>query len=54
MIIFSSNVWGLNNPGKAKEVQDILRGNNISVVGLVETKIKEKNASKVQKQLGNK
>ena len=46
MIVTSWNVWGMNSPDKAKKVRDFLEVNNISVVGLMETKIKEHNASK--------
>ena len=44
----------MNNSNKAKEVRDFLEVNNVSVIGLMETKIKEPNAKKIHKNLGNK
>ncbi|CAO2816302.1 unnamed protein product [Amaranthus hypochondriacus] len=52
MIIASWNVRGMNSPIKIKEVRNFLVENNISVIGLMETKIKEPNAKKIQKKLG--
>ena len=54
MIITAWNVRGMNSHNKIKEVGDFLEENNISIVGLLETKIKEQNARKIQKKLGNK
>lgn len=54
MIVAAWNVRGMNNPVKTKEVRDFLEVNNISVMGLLETKIKRQNAGKLQKKLGNK
>lgn len=41
------NVRGLNNPKKQLDVFRTLRGNNIGFCGLVETKLKHKNAANV-------
>jgi exonuclease III len=54
MILAAWNVRGMNSPIKTKEVRNFLVGNNISVIGLMETKTKESNAKKIQKKLGNK
>src|SRR5688572_16397277 len=53
MILAAWNVRGMNSPIKIKEVRNFLIGNNISVIGLMETKIKEPNTKKIQKKLGN-
>ena len=45
---------GRNSPDKAKEVRDFLEINNVSVIGLMETKIKEPNAKKIYKKIDNK
>lgn len=47
MIIASWNVRGMNNPIKTKEIKHFLDVHNVSVVGLMETKIKENKAQKV-------
>ena len=44
----------MNSPDKTKKVRHFLEINNISVIGLMETKIKEANAKKIYKKLGNK
>ena len=54
MIISTWNVKGMNSRDKAKEVQRFLEINNVSVIGLMETKIREVNAKKIYKKLGNK
>lgn len=53
MIISSWNIRSMNSPGKIKEVRNFLEVNKVSIIGLVETKIKEHKAVNVQKQLGN-
>lgn len=44
----------MNNSEKTKEVKNFLVGNDISVMGLIETKVKLQNEKKIQKKLGNK
>lgn len=44
---FSWNVRGLNNDPSQKQVIDLLRDGNFSFCGLLETKVKKKNLSKV-------
>ena len=53
MIISAWNVRGMNSPDKTKEVRHFLETNNISVIGLMETKIKEGNARKIYKKFGS-
>ncbi|XP_056698437.1 uncharacterized protein [Spinacia oleracea] len=53
MNINSWNVRGLNDPIKVVEIKKFLANNNISVVSLLETKVQEKNSSKIQKKIGN-
>lgn len=53
MNIFTWNVRGMNDPIKVVEIKKFLAKQNISVIALVETKIKEKNSQKVQKKMGN-
>ena len=53
MIISSWNVRGMNSPDKTKEVRHFLETNNISVIGLMETKIKEAKVENIFKKLGN-
>lgn len=50
----SWNVWGLNNPEKAREVREFLSEKNVSLVGLLERKMKEKNLDKFTKTFGKK
>lgn len=52
MIIVSWNVRGLNSPIKIKEIKQFFDINNVSVIGLLETKIKSSNAQKIQKKFG--
>ena len=54
MIISSWNVRGMNSPEKTKEVRHFLGANNVSVIGLMETKIKEANVKKIFKKFGSK
>ncbi|XP_056697410.1 uncharacterized protein [Spinacia oleracea] len=49
----AENVRGLNDPIKVVEIKKFLANNNISVVALLETKVQEKNSSKIQKKIGN-
>lgn len=51
MNIYAWNVRGMNDPVKVVEINNFLSTNNISVVALVETKIKEKNSKKIQKKI---
>ncbi|XP_021844124.1 uncharacterized protein [Spinacia oleracea] len=53
MNISTWNVRGLNDPIKVVEIKKFLANNNISVVALLETKVQEKNSSKIQKKIGN-
>ncbi|XP_056695658.1 uncharacterized protein [Spinacia oleracea] len=52
MIICSWNVRGLNSPSKVVEVRRFLQKNNVDVVALVETRVRENNVKKVQTKLG--
>lgn len=52
MIIASWNVRGLNDPLKAKEVRRFLGTHCVDFVGLLETKVKAHNTTKVQKRFG--
>ncbi|XP_056685650.1 uncharacterized protein [Spinacia oleracea] len=52
MIICSWNVRGLNAPSKVVEVRRFLQKNNVDVVALVETRVREINVKKVQNKLG--
>ena len=45
--IASWNIRGLNWPNKQEDVKIFLHSNKIGLVGLLETKIKEKNIQKV-------
>ncbi|XP_056698080.1 uncharacterized protein [Spinacia oleracea] len=53
MNICSWNVRGMNDPSKVVEIKKFLSHNNVSVVALVETKVKVTNSEKVQKKFGN-
>ncbi|XP_021839712.2 uncharacterized protein [Spinacia oleracea] len=44
---------GMNDPSKVVEIKKFLGNNNVSVVALVETKIKCANSGKIQKKFGN-
>ncbi|XP_021863179.1 uncharacterized protein [Spinacia oleracea] len=52
MIICSWNVRGINAPSKVVEVRRFLQKNNVDVVALVETRVRENNVKKVQTKLG--
>ena len=54
MIVLSWQVRGSNHLEKLKEVSNFLVEHKVSVFGLLEHKVKEKNVSKVQRKLGNK
>lgn len=53
MIIAAWNVRGMNSTGKVKEVRNFLEDNKVTVVGIVETKIKEHKATTIQKKMGS-
>lgn len=53
MMLCSWNVRGLNKPHKIREVGRFLAKNDIVIVGLFETKVKNKNICEVQRILGN-
>lgn len=43
----------MNDPTKVVKIKKFLAKNNICLVPLIETKIKEKNSSKILKKLGD-
>lgn len=43
------NIRGLNTPIKKMEVRSLLADNNISIMGVLETKVKEENCDRVRK-----
>lgn len=51
MILCTWNVRGLNDPHKIIEVGKFIRSNNISCIGLVETKVAFSNINKVKSKL---
>ncbi|XP_056685776.1 uncharacterized protein [Spinacia oleracea] len=53
MIVCTWNVRGLNDPNKVVEVRRLLETNKISVIALLETRVKENKASKIQNKLGS-
>ena len=48
MIILSWNVRGMNAPNRTKEIKQYLDRNHISLVGLLETRVKDKNKKRIQ------
>lgn len=53
MIVCTWNVRGLNDPNKVVEVRRLLNVHKINVIALVETRVKEVKATKIQKKLGS-
>jgi len=49
--ICSWNIRGLNWPNKQEDVKLFLHEKNIGLVGLLETKVKEKNVEKITNKL---
>ena len=47
----SWNIRGLNWPNKQEDIKIFLHEKNIALVGLLETKVKEKNVEKVAKNI---
>lgn len=53
MNVCSWNVRGLNDPHKVRDFHKFLTHNKVTVIGLLETKVKQPNASGIQNKLGN-
>lgn len=49
MILEAWNIRGLNSPIKKNETKVFLSKNKITIMGIIETKVKAKNASTVSK-----
>ncbi|XP_056698108.1 uncharacterized protein [Spinacia oleracea] len=52
MNICSWNVRGMNDPSKVGDIKNFVNVNQISVVALIETRVKLKNSSKIQNKFG--
>ncbi|XP_021859668.1 uncharacterized protein [Spinacia oleracea] len=52
MNICSWNVRGMNDPSKVGDIKNFVNVNKISVVALIETRVKLKNSSKLQNKFG--
>lgn len=50
MIVCSWNIRGLNKPFKQKELKAFLLKNKVSVIGCLETKVKDKKVTKVRRK----
>lgn len=53
MSILAWNIRGLNDPNKVKEIKHYLDSQHVSIVGLLETRVKEKNTKRIQQKFGN-
>lgn len=53
MIIASWNVRGLNDPNKVADLKKFFSLHQVTVVGLMETRVRKQNEQKIQKRLGS-
>lgn len=53
MIVCTCNVRGLNNPAKLGEIKNFMGKHQISLMALLETRVKIHNKDKILKKFGN-
>ncbi|XP_056690314.1 uncharacterized protein [Spinacia oleracea] len=52
MIVCAWNIRGLNDPNKTRTLKQFLSKNNVDVIAVMETRVKDKNKDKVQQKIG--